>query len=77
MSLLKFFNNNNSYYFVEGCPVPDPAHVILLNPPNNPFETISIIISIIWMKAEAVRMCPKSHTNKWLDRDILPSELVI
>lgn len=57
--------------------MPDPAHVILLNPPNNPSETISIIISIVWMKAEAVRMCRKSHTNKWLGRGVLPSELVL
>lgn len=57
--------------------MPVPAHVILLNPPNNPFETIRIIVSIVWMKAEAVRMRPKSHTNKWLERDILPSELVL
>lgn len=60
-------------------PVPDPAHTILFNPPNKPFEIINIIISFLWMKAEATKMCSYLGyiPSKWLDRDILPLTLII
>lgn len=37
--------------------MPDSAHTILFNHPSNLLKIFNIIISILWMKAEAARVC--------------------